>query len=58
MTTSPVESALMPFWPMHSTLAFDALAEDWLAILRLNISGFDVLPHLVNLAGLHLLAIS
>lgn len=35
---------------------FDALAEDWLAILRLNISGFDVLPHLVNLAGLHLVS--
>jgi hypothetical protein len=29
--------------------------EDWLAILRLNITGFDVYPHLVNLAGLHLI---
>ena len=35
---------------------FDELAEDWLAVLRLNISGFDVLPHLVNLAGLHLVS--
>ncbi|MGH9424905.1 MAG: hypothetical protein ACRD2L_01145, partial [Terriglobia bacterium] len=33
---------------------FDELAEDWLAILRLNIPGFDGFSHLVNLAGLHL----
>jgi hypothetical protein len=43
------------FLPYASHPAFDDLAEDWLAILRLNIPGFDPFPHLVNLAGLHLL---
>ena len=42
------------FLPYEQHPCFDELAEDWLAILRLNISGFDVFPHLVNLAGLHL----
>lgn len=44
-------NAFLPY-PQHP--CFDQLAEDWLAILRLNIPGFDVFPHLVNLAGLHL----
>jgi hypothetical protein len=43
------------FLPYSSHPCFDDLADDWLAILRLSIPGFDVLPHLVNLAGLHLL---
>lgn len=43
------------FLPYEQHPCFDELAEDWLSILRLNISGFDVLPHLVNLAGLHVL---
>ena len=43
------------FLPYAQNPCFDELVEDWLAILRLNISGFDVFPHLVNLAGLHLL---
>lgn len=43
------------FLPYTQHLCFDELAEDWLAILRLSIPGFDVFPHLVNLAGLHLL---
>jgi hypothetical protein len=43
------------FLPYLNHRSFDALADDWLAILRLNIPGFDVFPHLVNLAGLHLL---
>jgi hypothetical protein len=45
-------NAFLPY-PEHP--CFDELAEDWLAILKLNIPGFDVLPHLVNLAGLHLI---
>lgn len=44
-------NAFLPY-PEHP--CFDELVEDWLAILRLNIPGFDVYPHLVNLAGLHL----
>ena len=43
------------FLPYAQHPCFDDLAEDWLAILQLNIPGFDVLPHLVNLAGLHLI---
>src|SRR5690606_21451893 len=43
------------FLPYTSHPCYDDLADDWLAVLRLNIPGFDMLPHLVNLAGLHLL---
>lgn len=43
------------FLPYASHACYDDLADDWLAVLRLNIPGFDVFPHLVNLAGLHLL---
>lgn len=43
------------FLPYTQHQCFDQLAEDWLSILRLNIPGFDVFPHLVNLAGLHLI---
>jgi hypothetical protein len=42
------------FLPYAENPCFDDVVEDWLAILRLNITGFDVFPHLVNLAGLHL----
>jgi hypothetical protein len=42
------------FLPYLQHPCFDELAEDWLAVLRLNIPGFDVFPHLVSLAGLHL----
>lgn len=45
-------NAFLPY-PNHP--CFDELAEDWLAILRLKIPGFDVFPHLVNLTGLHLM---
>ena len=43
------------FLPYTTNACFDDIVEDWLAILRLNITGFDVFPHLVNLAGLHLI---
>ena len=43
------------FLPYEKHHCFDDLAEDWLAILRLNIPSFDVFPHIVNLAGLHLI---
>lgn len=43
------------FLPYTSHSCFDDLADDWLSILRLNIPGFDAFPHLVNLAGLHML---
>lgn len=43
------------FLPYVQHPSFDEMAEDWLTILQLNIAGFDVFPHLVNLIGLHLL---
>jgi len=43
------------FLPYAQHPCFDDIVDDWLAILRLNITGFDVFPHLVNLAGLHLI---
>jgi hypothetical protein len=43
------------FLPYTNHPCFDDVADDWLATLRLNIPGFDAFPHLVNLAGLHLL---
>lgn len=43
------------FLPYVSHPCFDDLADDWLAVLRLDIPGYDVFPHLVNLAGLHVL---
>jgi hypothetical protein len=43
------------FLPYAQHPCFDNLAEDWIAILRLNIPGFDIFPHLVNLIGLHII---
>lgn len=43
------------FLPYEKHSSFDDLAKDWLAILKLNMPGFDMLPHIVNLTGLHLL---
>jgi hypothetical protein len=43
------------FLPYETHNCFDSLAEDWLATLKLSMPGFDVLPHMVNLVGLHLL---
>ena len=43
------------FLPYATHPVFDALAEDWLAVSRLGLPGFDAYPHYVTLAGLHLL---
>ena len=42
------------FLPYSSHPCFDALADDWIAILELGMPGYDALPHLVNLAAFHL----
>lgn len=57
---SPVEEDMSKeranaFLPYSSHPCYDDLADDWLAVLRLKIPGFDVFPHLVNLTGLHIL---
>jgi hypothetical protein len=44
-------NAFLPY--MHHD-TFDTLAKDWLSIFRLNIPSHDMIPHLVNLAGFHM----
>lgn len=43
------------YLPCSQHPAFDRMAEDWLAILKLPIPGHDAIPHLVTTAGLNLL---
>ena len=43
------------FLPYRSHPCFDALCRDWIAILCLGIPTTDMVPHLVRLAGLHIL---
>jgi hypothetical protein len=45
-------NAFLPY-PFHAS--YDEIAIDWIALLRLGMLGYDVLPHLVNLAAFHLL---
>jgi len=40
-------------YPYHST--FDKLGEDWLSIFKLELPGFDSVPHLVTLGAFHIL---
>jgi hypothetical protein len=41
------------YLPYSSHPVFDLLGEDWLAIFRLQVPGFDCMPHLVTLGALH-----
>ncbi len=50
--SSPLSVGYLPY-AEHP--CYDLLAEDWLAILRLRLSGFEKIPHLINLIGFHLL---
>lgn len=43
------------YLPCRSYPAFDRLAEDWIAILDLQIPVYDALPHIVTMTGLHLI---
>ncbi len=51
-TGPELENSYLPY-PRHPS--FERLGQDWEAVLRLNLPGHDALPHLVCLAGLHLL---
>lgn len=42
------------FLPYPNHPCYDALADDWIAILSLGMPGYDSLPHLVNVAAFHL----
>jgi hypothetical protein len=48
---SELTRSYLPY-PQH--LAYNYIAEDWLAVLELEMPGFDPIPYLVNLLGLHL----
>ena len=41
------------YYSSHPT--FDRLAEDWIAILDLQIPAYDAIPHIVTMTGLHLI---
>jgi hypothetical protein len=43
------------YLPYESHPVFDAFAEDWIAVSRLQLPGYDAYPHYVTLAGVHLL---
>lgn len=43
------------FLPYSSHSCYDALAEDWISLLRLGMPGYDALPYLVNIAAFHLM---
>lgn len=42
------------YLPCSSHRAYDRLAEDWIAILDLQIPSYDAIPHLVTMTGLNL----
>lgn len=43
------------FLPYTTHPSYDALSEDWIALLELEVPGYDVIPHLVNMAAFHLM---
>lgn len=43
------------FLPYESHPLYDALADDWIVILKLDIPAYDLIPHLVRLTGLHMM---
>lgn len=43
------------YLPYESHQTYERLAQDWLAILRLKLPGFDAFPHLVTLSALHVM---
>jgi hypothetical protein len=49
------ESGNPPYLPYKQSVDFENLTEDWLNIARCNMPGYDSLPHLVSIMGLHLI---
>ncbi|MBR8832318.1 MAG: hypothetical protein N5P05_002028 [Chroococcopsis gigantea SAG 12.99] len=43
-----------PYLPYKQLDEFESLAKDWLNLLGCNLPGYDCLPHLVTITGLHL----
>ena len=51
-SSSQLKDSFLPY-PKHPS--YDALAEDWVSLLELEMPGYDVIPHLVNTAAFHLI---
>lgn len=43
------------YLPFRHLPEYENLADDWINLFKCQIPGYDVLPHLVNITGLHLL---
>jgi hypothetical protein len=48
------EQMTPPYLPYESLPEYEALADDWLRLFNCQMPGFDALPHLVTITGLHL----
>lgn len=46
------EGAYLPF---GTRAEYQKLADDWLAVLHCSMPGYDALPHMVNIMGLHII---
>ena len=53
--TEDVSARANAYLPYVSLPSFSQFVEDWLALLHCRMPGYDVLPHLVDLLGLHVL---
>jgi len=53
--TESVQPHRGAYLPYESLPDYAQLADDWLALLRCSMPGYDVVPHLVNILGLNLL---
>lgn len=49
------ESGSPPYLPYLQLPEYEALADDWLTILKYDLPDYDAIPHLVTLTGLHLI---
>lgn len=49
------DSGHPPYLPYKSAVDFDNLAQDWLNIGNCKMPGYDAIPHLVSVMGLHLI---
>src|SRR5262249_9727417 len=43
------------YLPLETYPTFDRLAEDWIALLQLQMPVYDLVPHIVTMTGLHLI---
>jgi len=52
---APRTSGSPPYLPYKKLPEYEQLADDWLNILRCGLPGYDSLPHIVTITGLHLI---